>query len=223
MIDPWLLLKSISAGIAVAAPVGPMSLLCMQRTLGGGRATGLVFGAGIAAADFTYACLGAFGLTALSSWLLAGGAWLRLAGALVLLYFAVRILRARPETAAHKKITGPLWHGFASATLLTLANPPTILFFAGLFASITVLSTIEQAAVFALGIFTGSLLWWLALTSVIAATAAKFAPNVLAWINRLSGLVLIGFAFYALNTLLTGTGISTITTLRAAANPREPE
>jgi threonine/homoserine/homoserine lactone efflux protein len=107
MIDPWLLFKSISAGIAVAAPVGPMSLLCMQRTLGGGRASGLAFGTGIAAADFTYACLGAFGLTALSSWLLAGGDWLRLAGALVLLYFAARILRARPDSVVREKIAGP--------------------------------------------------------------------------------------------------------------------
>jgi threonine/homoserine/homoserine lactone efflux protein len=197
MIDPWLLLKSISAGIVVAAPVGPMSLLCMQRTLGGGHAPGLGFGAGIAAADFTYACLGAFGLTAVSSLLLAGGDGLRLAGALVLLYFAVRILRARPNPAVRKKFDGPLWRGFASTYLLTLANPPTILFFAGAFTSITAWSTFEQAAVFALGIFTGSLLWWLALTSIVAGTAAKLAPTVLAWINRLSGLVLIGFAFYA--------------------------
>jgi threonine/homoserine/homoserine lactone efflux protein len=201
MIDPWLLFKSISAGIAVAAPVGPMSLLCMQRTLGGGRATGLAFGAGIATADFTFACLGAFGLTAVSSLLLAGGGWLRLAGALVLLYFAVHILRAKPETTFRKKFDGPRWRGFASAYLLTLANPPTILFFAGLFASITALSNFEQAAVFALGIFTGSMLWWLALTSIVAGSAAKLAPNVLVWINRLSGLVLIGFAVYALSTV----------------------
>lgn len=138
-------------------------------------------------------------LTALSSWLLAGGDWLRLAGALVLLYFALRILRVRPEAVARNKFTGPYWRGFASAYLLTLANPPTILFFAGLFASITALSTVEQAAVFAFGIFTGSMLWWLALTSLIASTAAKLAPNVLAWINRLAAVTLIGFAGYALS------------------------
>jgi len=124
-----------------------------------------------------------------------------LAGATVLLYFAVRILRARPEPAERKKFAGPLWRGFASAYLLTLANPPTILFFAGLFASIAALSTFEQAAVFALGIFTGSILWWLALTSVVAGSAAKLAPNVLVWINRLAGLTLIGFAVYALSAV----------------------
>ena len=110
-----------------------------------------------------------------------------------------RILRARPESAVRKKFAGPLWRGFASAYLLTLANPPTILFFAGLFASITAWSTFEQAVVFALGIFTGSLLWWLALTGIVAGTAAKLAPNVLVWINRLAGVTLIGFAVYALS------------------------
>ncbi len=201
MIDPWLLLKSISAGIAVAAPVGPMSLLCMQRTLRAGHLPGLIFGAGIAAADFTYAALGAFGLTALTSRLLAGSSWLRLAGALVLLYFAVRILRARPEPAVRKKIDGPLWRGFASAYLLTLANPPTILFFAGIFASLAPLSTFAKATQFALGVFAGSMLWWLALTGLLAVTRARLAPPAMAWINRLSGLVLIGFAFYALSAV----------------------
>ena len=81
MIDPWLLFKSISAGIAVAAPGLP--------------------------ADFTFAGLEACGLTALSTWLLAGGDWLRLAGALVLLYFAARILRARPDSVVREKIAGP--------------------------------------------------------------------------------------------------------------------
>ena len=99
-----------------------------------------------------------------------------------------------------KKFDGPLWRGFASAYLLTLANPPTILFFAGLFASIAVWSTFEQAVVFALGILTGSMLWWLALTGIVAGTAAKLAPTVLlAWINRLAGVTLIGFAVYALS------------------------
>ncbi len=75
-------------------------------------------------------------------------------------------------------------------------------FFAGLFASITAWSTPDQAAVFALGIFTGSLPWWLVLTGSVAGTAKRFSPNVLAWINRLSGLVLAGFALYALSALL---------------------
>ena len=201
MLEPWLLLQSILAGIAVAAPVGPMSLLCMQRTLHAGLAQGLAFGAGIAAADGSYAALGAFGLSALTSLLLAGGQWLRIGGALVLLYFAVRILRARPEPAVRKKFAGPLWRGFASAYLLTLANPPTILFFAGLFASLAPLSRLSQATLFAGGVFTGSLLWWVVLTGVLAVTASKLSPSALRWINRASALALIGFALYALSSI----------------------
>ncbi|MBI3778932.1 MAG: LysE family transporter, partial [Gammaproteobacteria bacterium] len=162
MPDTGLLIKSTLIGIAVAAPVGPMSLLCMQRTLRSGHAPGLAFGAGIAAADFTYAVLGAFGLTALTSLLLAGGDWLRLAGALVLLYFAVRILRAPPPSAAREKTDASPWRGFGAAYGLTLANPPTILFFAGIFASLAPLSTFARATQFALGVFAGSMLWWLA-------------------------------------------------------------
>ncbi len=199
MPDTGLLIKSTLIGIAVAAPVGPMSLLCMQRTLRGGHVPGLAFGAGIAAADFTYAVLGAFGLTALSSLLLAGGDWLRIGGALVLLYFAVRILRAPPQNAANEKTDASPWRGFGAAYALTLANPPTILFFAGIFASLAPLSTFARATQFALGVFAGSMLWWLALTGLLAVTRARLAPPAMTWINRLAGLSLIGFALYALS------------------------
>jgi len=196
--DGWLVVKSIGVGIAVAAPVGPMSLLCIQRTLRQGRAQGLAVGAGIAAADFSYAVLGAFGLTALSSLLLAGGRALHIAGALVLFYFAARIILARPAAAPRTRAGNAAWRGFASAYLLTLANPPTILFFAGLFASIASPTAPAHAGVFAAGVFAGSLLWWIVLTAIVAVTASKLTPSVLRGINRLSGLALIGFAVHGL-------------------------
>lgn len=195
--DGWLALKAVGVGIAVAAPVGPMSLLCMQRTLRQGRAEGLAVGAGIAAADFSYAVLGAFGLTALSSVLLAGGQALRVAGALVLFYFALRIILSHPDTTPRAGTGGAAWRGFASAYLLTLANPPTILFFAGLFASIAP-AAVSAACVFATGVFAGSLIWWIMLTAIVAGSAAKLSPPVLRMINLLSGIALIGFAFYGL-------------------------
>lgn len=200
MIDLWLFAKSVSLGVAVAAPVGPMSVLCMQRTLRHGRAQGLFFGAGIAVADFTYALLGAVGLSALSALLLAGAEWLRIAGAVVLLGFAVHILRQRPAEAPSVSPTSN-WRGFASAYLLTLANPPTILFFAGLFASVAPLSNGLDIGVFATGVFTGSLLWWILLTYVVTRSADKLSQVVLGWINRAAGVVLIGFALYTLTEL----------------------
>ena len=112
---------------------------------------------------------------------------------------AVRILRAPPAAPAHPTVAGLRWRGFATAYGLTLANPPTILFFAGLFASLAPLLGLSQAGVFTFGVFAGSLLWWLALTGVLAVTASKLSPAVLRWINRASGLALIGLALYALS------------------------
>src|SRR5258706_7575290 len=123
--------------MAVAAPVGPMSLLCIHRTLDHGRGAGLVFGAGIAAADMTYAAIAAFGVTAISSALLAGTFWIKLIGSLLLVVLGVRITLAAPpaDNRAHAADSG--WRAFLAAYGLTMTNPPTILFFAGIFASVS--------------------------------------------------------------------------------------
>ena len=96
--DAWFFWKSLSIGMAVAAPVGPMSLLCIHRTLDHGQGAGLVFGAGVAAADLTYAAIAAFGVTALASLLLAGTFWVKFVGSLLLVVLGVRIALAPPRT-----------------------------------------------------------------------------------------------------------------------------
>src|SRR5882762_753345 len=95
--DAWFFWKSVSIGIALAAPVGPMSLLCIQRTLDHGRRAGLVFGAGVAAADLTYAAIAAFGVTAISSLLLATAFWIKLLGSALLMVLGARIALAAPQ------------------------------------------------------------------------------------------------------------------------------
>jgi threonine/homoserine/homoserine lactone efflux protein len=196
--DVWLFWKSFSIGVAVAAPVGPMSLLCIQRTLDHGQPAGLTFGAGIAAADLTYAALAAFGVTAVSSLLLAGTYWIKLIGSLLLFVLGVTIALARPAAGSRKTVSGSGWRAFVIAYGLTLANPPTILFFAGIFASVASLATASQPVIFSTGVFAGSMLWWIILTTLVVTSAALMKPPVMAWINRASGLVLIGFAAYGL-------------------------
>jgi len=199
--DTWLFWKSLSIGVAVAAPVGPMSLLCIHRTLGHGWPAGLTFGAGIAAADLTYAAIAAFGITAVSSLLLAGTYWIKLIGTLLLIVLGVRIALSKPAADSRKSVAGSGLRAFATAYGLTLANPPTVLFFAGIFASVASLATASQSVIFSAGVFAGSMLWWIILTTLITKSAALMKPPVMAWINRLSGLVLIGFAAYGLATL----------------------
>jgi len=196
--DVWLFWKSLSIGVAVAAPVGPMSLLCIHRTLDHGQPAGLTFGAGIAAADLTYAAIAAFGVTAVSSLLLAGTYWIKLIGSLLLFVLGVTIALTRPAADSRKPVSGSGLRAFFTAYGLTLANPPTILFFAGIFASVASLATASQPVIFSIGVFAGSMLWWIILTTLVAKSAALMKPPVMAWINRVSGLVLIGFAAYGL-------------------------
>jgi len=187
--DAWLFWKSVSIGLAVAAPVGPMSLLCIHRTLDHGQPAGLTFGAGIAAADLTYAAIAAFGITAVSSLMLAGTFWIKLIGSILLIVLAVRIALSKPAADSRKSITGFGSRAFATAYGLTLANPPTILFFAGIFASVASLATATQSVIFSVGVFAGSMLWWFIVTTAVTKSAALMKPPVMAWINRLSGLV----------------------------------
>ena len=199
--DTWLFWKALSTGLAVAAPVGPMSLLCIHRTLDHGRASGLVFGAGIAAADMTYAALAGFGVTAISSLLLAGSFWIRLAGSLLLIVLGVRVAVAVPATDNRADQMHSPGRSFLVAYGLTLANPPTIIFFAGIFAALASVAVVSHAATFAVGVFAGSMLWWLLLTLVVSRSAQVFRPPVMVWINRVSGVVLVSFALYGLATL----------------------
>jgi putative LysE/RhtB family amino acid efflux pump len=199
--DAWLFWKSLSIGFAVAAPVGPMSLLCVHRTLDHGQPAGLAFGAGIAAADFTYAAIAAFGITAVSSLLLAGTCSIKLIGSLLLIVLGVRIALSKPAADLRKSVAGSGLHAFAIAYGLTLANPPTILFFAGIFASVASLATASRSVIFSAGVFAGSMLWWIILTTLVTKSAALMKPPIMAWINRFSGLVLFGFAAYGLATL----------------------
>src|SRR5258708_28395284 len=135
--DVWFFWKSLGIGLAVAAPVGPMSLLFIHRTLERGQASGLVFGAGVAAADLTYAAIAAFGVTAISALLLTGTFWIKIVGSLLLLMLGVRVALApaRPDdNRANSAGSGA--RAFLIAYGLPMTNPPTFLFFAGIFASL---------------------------------------------------------------------------------------
>ena len=199
--DAWFFWKSLSIGMAVAAPVGPMSLLCIHRTLDRGQGAGLVFGAGVAAADMTFAAIAAFGVTAIASLLLAGTFWIKLVGSLLLVALGVRIALAAPRADSYVHSAGSGGRAFLTAYGLTMTNPPTILFFAGIFASVASVASASQSFTFAAGVFAGSMLWWAILTTLVSKSAALFRPSVMLWINRVSGVVLIGFAIYGFATL----------------------
>ena len=184
--------------MAVAAPVGPMSLLCIHRTLDHGQKAGLVFGAGVAAGDLTYAAMAAFGITAISALLVAGSFWIKASGSLLLILLGVRIAVARPQAGNPAALSASARRSFLTAYGLTLSNPPTILFFAGIFATVASFASPAQSVTFAAGVFAGSMAWWVILTFLVARSARLFRPPLLRWVNRVSGAVLVAFGLFGL-------------------------
>ena len=197
-----LLIKSFIIGLSIAAVVGPISVLCIQRTLSRGYVYGLISGLGVATADGTYGSIAAFGLTAISTFLVNEEVWIRTIGGVFLLYLGVRTILSKPaEKAACAAKARNLPGAYASILLLTLTNPLTILSFAAIFAGIGVSSGkggYLAAALVVTGVFLGSATWWLLLTSGVSLLRRKITPRWLAWLNRISGAVLVIFGVVAL-------------------------
>lgn len=190
-------------GLAVAAPVGPMALLCLERTLARGPKSGLVFGLGIAFADGSYALVAGLGVGALASALLGATFWIRLAGGLAMLGFGLVLLRQKPaEVSAAASTEVSDLRAFLAAYLLTLANPPTIVFFAGVFASLGRSASAGSPSIFTLGVLCGSAIWWLGFT-LAASQGARFlnGPRRI-WLGRAAGAAVSIWALIALVELL---------------------
>lgn len=198
------LANGIAIGFSVAAPVGAIGVLIIRRTLAHGQRAGFVSGLGVASADAIYALIAAFGLTVLSNLLLDAQNAIRLVGGLFLLYLGVRTFRAQPAAHAASTDGVSLAGAYGSALALTLANPQTILMFAGIFAGIGLASTHDSAsaALLVAGVFSGSTLWWLALSGGVALLRGRFTPRVMRWVNRLSGVIIAAFGLVALASLL---------------------
>lgn len=193
----WLALKGFAIGFLIAAPVGPIGVLCIRRTLAQGRWIGFLSGLGAATADMSYGAVAAFGLTAIQDALVAQRFWLRLAGGLFLLYLGVRTFIARPlEQAASASPRGAL-SAYLSTLVLTLTNPATILSFTLIFAGLRLAETegsLGAAAALVAGVFAGSCTWWLTLSGIVGIFRERFTPTWMLWVNRLAGTAIVGFA-----------------------------
>lgn len=198
------LTKGLLIGVSIAAPVGPIGLLCIRRSLEQGRVAGLATGLGAATADAAYGCIAGFGLTAISGFLLEHVSWLRLAGGVALCYLGAHtFLAPPPQREAHLK-AGGLLSAYFSTLALTLANPMTILSFVALFAGFGLVATpsYPAAATLVAGVFVGSGLWWLFLSASVASMRGRLSGTRLRSINRASGAAIVAFGLYALSTLI---------------------
>ena len=200
-----LFLEGIVIGFAIAAPVGPIGVLCIRRTLAEGRTSGLVSGLGAATADAAYGSVAALGLTFVTDLLVEEAAWLRLVGGAFLAFLGVRTFLASPAERAAPPARSGLAGAYASTLFLTLTNPTTILSFAAIFAGLGVAEDANGDALSALslvlGVFLGSATWWFVLSGATSLLRTRLSPRGLRWVNRVSGTVLAVFGVLAVSGL----------------------
>jgi len=202
-----LLLRGLALGFAIAAPVGPIGVLCIRRTLADGRLIGFVSGLGAATADAFYGAVAAFGLTVVADLLAGQRIWVRLFGGVFLCVLGLRTLLRRPVARPTRTTTGVrrgIAGAYGSTLALTLTNPATILSFAAIFAGLGLAGSAGRAAAALLvfGVFLGSALWWLILSGGVGLLRARFDARAMRAVNIGSGLMLLGFAALALASLI---------------------
>ena len=196
-----LLIRGLLTGLIIAAPVGPVNVLCMQRTILKGWRAGVVSGLGAAAADTLYGAIAGFSISLVISFLERELGWIRLFGGILLVAIGTVYFFKAPASLADKgqdESTEPA--DFHSTLLLTLTNPTTVLSF---LAVLTALGLAERrpwwlTAFLVAGIFCGSMLWWVILSSIVNRLRDRMTDRTLRWMNRVAGLAIGAFGVVSL-------------------------
>lgn len=194
--------QGLLLGFSIAAPVGPVGVLCIRRSMAGGFRSGLASGLGAASADAIYGTIAAAGLTLISDFLISQQFWLGLLGGAFLFYLGIKTLTSKPvfESANVEKTS--VAGDYFSTLLLTLSNPMTIFSFAAIFSGMSAQALPVfrfSAFLLVLGVFLGSAGWWLILSGSVGLLRSRVTPSILTWVNRVSGLVILGFALFLLS------------------------
>ncbi|HEX2581010.1 MAG TPA: LysE family transporter [Dongiaceae bacterium] len=201
----WLVIKGIGIGFVVAAPVGPIGVLCIRLTLERGRVAGFCAGLGAACADTVFAAVGAFSLSVIHEFLTNHRHSIETGGAVVVAILGIILVLRPAKIRTYEKPTPEgLIADFLTTFILTLANPITIFTFIAIFAGFAGLKQIRFSALPVLlgAIFIGSSTWWLMLSEGVGMIRHRISPEGLAFMNRLAGALMVGFGVLALSRLL---------------------
>jgi threonine/homoserine/homoserine lactone efflux protein len=196
-----LLIRGILAGLIIAAPVGPVNVICVQRTIAKGWRSGLVSGLGSAVADTIYGSIAAFSITLVIRILIREEFWIRLGGGSLLILIGVLYYFKPPQSLKDPEPQSERTE-FASTFLLTLTNPTTVLSFLVVLSAVGLASNQDWwlTSLIVLGLFCGFMLWWIILTGAVNYFRDRFSNRTMLWMNRIAGLAIGSFG---LLTLLT--------------------
>ena len=197
MIGIWW--KGLVLGFSIAAPLGPIGLLCIKRTLEGGRWHGILSGLGAASADALYGSLAAFGLAALFQRYTWIQTWTQILGGAFIIYLGLKFALTRKASDESGKEVNAAGLGkvYLTTFLLTISNPVTIFAFLGMFAGAGVSNT-TSAVWMVVGIFSGSMAWWVTLAFLAHWLGKRLNATVLLWVNRVAGVALMSFGIWAI-------------------------
>lgn len=190
-----MLMRGLLAGFAIAAPVGPVNVFCISRTLSKGWINGLIAGLGAATADTIYGAVAGFSISFVIQFLLREESWIRLIGGSLLIVIGFLYYFKKPQHLRQRETNAEAHKEYASAFLLNLTNPTTILSFLAVLAALHTGGQKASWLTFTLvaGIFCGSMLWWVVLTGVTNRFRDRFNDRAMLWMNRIAGVAIGGF------------------------------
>jgi threonine/homoserine/homoserine lactone efflux protein len=195
-------LKGFLIGISIAAPVGPIGLLTIRRTLAFGRIAGFASGLGAATADAVFGGIAAFGITAISSVLIGAKVYLGVIGGLFLVFLGWQTFVSKPAEQAAESRASSLGVIYASTFLLVLTNPISILYFTAIISSVGAAGNLLSASAMVFGVFMGSVMWWFFLSFIASLLKTRINPRNLKFVNRVSGFVIAAFGVWAVASVL---------------------
>lgn len=189
------LYKGLVLGFSVAAPVGPIGILCINKTIHKNFTAGFVSGLGAATADLIYGLMAGLGLTVISTFLINQKLWIQLIGLIFLIYLGMKtIIKKDSDIEFHPATDKGLIRDYFSTLFLTITNPMTILFFVALFAGLGLSNTINglyPVLQLIIGVFSGSCIWWLFLSGLTHKLKTRINKKILKWIDLVSGILIL--------------------------------
>jgi len=201
-----ILLNGIIIGFSASVPLGPIGILCIQKTLNKGFLSGFIAGLGAAFADMFYAIIAGFGVTFIITFIEEQHFYIRILGGLILVILGYRIFSTNPAIQLRKKKKNSSFIGdFFSVFALTLSNPMAFFFFGAAFAGFGVVkeeSNFSDIAILIAGVFLGATIWWTILNTLVNVFRKKFRLKRLWWINKIAGSIVILFGFAIFISLL---------------------
>ncbi|MBA2841147.1 threonine/homoserine/homoserine lactone efflux protein [Methanococcus maripaludis] len=190
-------------GFSMAAPIGPIGILCIQKTLNFGKLHGFASGFGAATADAIYGVIAAFGLTIISNYFIENAFFLKVVGGVFLIYLGINLLKSSKNLDINREIKKEnLMLTYLNTFFLTLTNPMTIIYFTLLFSGFVVpKSSYYMSLILVIGVFSGSILWSGFLT-LVSSKFSKKCSSYMEKINKISGMLLIAFALFIFSSAL---------------------